>query len=95
MVEDALRGGLDRVAQDIGLGLFLAVARNLEALAKRAELAQACPTAGGLPLAAAARVFGAEPPAPVSNSPPPCISFTIESILAEVASSRIGKRSVR
>ena len=39
--------------------------------------------------------LGAEPPAPVSNSPPPFISGTIESIFALVPSSRIGNRSVR
>ena len=38
---------------------------------------------------------GAEPPAPVSNSPPPCIRGTIDSIFALVPSSRIGNRSVR
>jgi hypothetical protein len=39
--------------------------------------------------------LGAEPPAPVSKRPPPFISGTIDSILALVPSSRIGKRSVR
>ena len=39
--------------------------------------------------------LGAEPPAPVSNRPPPFISGTIESILALVPSSMIGNRSVR
>ncbi|MNT77174.1 hypothetical protein D3C72_2162570 [compost metagenome] len=39
--------------------------------------------------------FGAEPPAPVSYMPPPAISGTMESILAEVPSSMIGNRSVR
>ena len=47
--------------------------------------------AAGVPLV----YLGAEPPAPVSNRPPPCISGTIESILALVPSSRIGNRSVR
>ena len=37
----------------------------------------------------------AEPPAPVSNSPPPLINGTMDSILALVPSSRIGNRSVR
>ena len=32
---------------------------------------------------------------PVSNRPPPANNGTIESILAEVPSSKIGKRSVR
>ena len=40
-------------------------------------------------------VFGADPPAPVSNSPPPFIKGTIESIFALVPTSRIGNRSVR
>ena len=39
--------------------------------------------------------LGAEPPAPVSNNPPPASSGTIDSILAEVPSSMIGNRSVR
>ena len=39
--------------------------------------------------------LGAEPPAPVSNMPPPAMSGTTESILALVPSSMIGKRSVR
>ncbi|CSB16199.1 Uncharacterised protein [Vibrio cholerae] len=39
--------------------------------------------------------FGAEPPAPVSNKPPPFINGTIESIFAEVPSSRIGNKSVK
>jgi len=39
--------------------------------------------------------LGAEPPAPVSKSPPPFINGTIDSILALVPSSRIGKRSVK
>jgi len=37
----------------------------------------------------------AEPPAPVSNIPPPLISGTIESIFADVPSSSIGNISVR
>ncbi len=39
--------------------------------------------------------LGAEPPAPVSNKPPPFINGTIESILALVPNSKIGKRSVK
>ena len=39
--------------------------------------------------------LGALPPAPVSKSPPPFMSGTIDSIFALVPSSRIGKRSVR
>ena len=39
--------------------------------------------------------FGAEPPAPVSNMPPPAISGTTESIFALVPTSMIGNRSVR
>ncbi|SHV36489.1 Uncharacterised protein [Mycobacteroides abscessus subsp. abscessus] len=39
--------------------------------------------------------LGADPPAPVSYSPPPAINGTMESILALVPSSRIGNRSVR
>jgi hypothetical protein len=35
-------------------------------------------------------VFRADPPAPVSNKPPPCINGTMDNILAEVPSSRIG-----
>ena len=38
--------------------------------------------------------FGAEPPAPVSNKPPPAINGTIDSIFAEVPNSRMGNRSV-
>jgi hypothetical protein len=39
--------------------------------------------------------LGAEPPAPVSNRPPPFSSGTIESMRALVPISRMGKRSVR
>ena len=39
--------------------------------------------------------LGALPPAPVSKSPPPFISVTMESILALVPTSKMGKRSVR
>ena len=39
--------------------------------------------------------FGAEPPAPVSNKPPPFISGTIDSILADVPTSKIGNKSVK
>jgi hypothetical protein len=35
-------------------------------------------------------VFRTDPPAPVSNKPPPCINGTMDNILAEVPSSRIG-----
>src|SRR5699024_162056 len=38
--------------------------------------------------------LGAEPPAPVSNRPPPLMRGTMESIFALVPSSRIGNRSV-
>ena len=64
-----------------------------------------CPTAaagggggvGGGCLAVAAdffAVFGV-PPAPVSKRPPPARRGTMESILALVPSSMMGKRSVR
>ena len=39
--------------------------------------------------------LGADPPAPVSKSPPPASRGTMDSIFALVPSSRIGKRSVR
>ena len=39
--------------------------------------------------------FGAEPPAPVSNSPPPASRGTMESIFADVPSSMMGNKSVR
>lgn len=39
--------------------------------------------------------LGADPPAPVSNKHPPFKRGTIESILADVPNSRIGKRSVK
>lgn len=39
--------------------------------------------------------LGADPPAPVSNKTPPANKGTTESILAEVPSSMIGKRSVK
>jgi hypothetical protein len=40
-------------------------------------------------------VLGSRTPAPVSNSAPPAISGTMESIFALVPSSRMGNRSVR
>jgi hypothetical protein len=58
------------------------------------ELAEAVPAQVVLSLTSCWTCFGAEPPAPVSNKPPPFISGTIESIFAEVPSSRIGNRSV-
>ena len=42
------------------------------------------------PTEASAAALEAEPPAPVSNNPPPFMSGTIESIFAEVPTSRIG-----
>ena len=39
--------------------------------------------------------FGAEPPAPVSNKPPPFIKGTMDNILALVPTSRIGNKSVK
>ena len=39
--------------------------------------------------------LGAEPPAPVSNKPPPFIKGTIDNIFAEVPTSKIGNKSVR
>lgn len=39
--------------------------------------------------------LGADPPAPVSNKTPPFSKGTIDNILAEVPSSKIGKRSVK
>jgi hypothetical protein len=35
-------------------------------------------------------MFRADPPAPVSNKPPPFINGTIDNIFADVPSSRIG-----
>ncbi len=39
--------------------------------------------------------FGAEPPAPVSNNPPPFINGTIDNIFADVPTSKIGNKSVK
>src|SRR5690606_28707335 len=39
--------------------------------------------------------LGAEPPAPVSNKPPPFINGTIDNIFADVPNSKIGNKSVK
>src|SRR5690606_19827561 len=39
--------------------------------------------------------FGADPPAPASNNPPPFINGTIDNIFADVPTSKIGNNSVK
>src|SRR5699024_10050038 len=72
-------GGAGEAAQRLGQGQELA-----EELQRRSASSTSCWTC-----------LGAEPPAPVSNRPPPFISGTTDSILALVPSSMIGNRSVR
>ena len=86
-------GGVERVRQDLGPPLPVA-RRVLETHGQRQELPEADPSAGGPP-SNCWTCLGADPPAPVSNSPPPLINGTTDSILALVPTSRIGNRSVR
>ena len=90
-VEEHAGGVVERVGEDLGLGD--ASRPVAERLAEREELAEGVPAQIVL-LENCWTCFGAEPPAPVSKRPPPFMSGTMESILAEVPSSRIGNRSV-
>src|SRR5699024_7301053 len=87
----ALSKALDRV-KAAGLSYFLAKC------SKETESAKNSPKESQrkwFSLTNCCTCLGADPPAPVSNKPPPFIKGTIESILALVPNSKIGNRSVR
>jgi hypothetical protein len=94
VLEELAVGGVEGVGEDLGLGVLLRDGEVLEGRGEGEELAEAVPAEVVL-LQELLDVLGAEPPAPVSKRPPPFISGTMESILALVPTSRIGKRSVR
>ena len=85
---------VQRVARTFARGLSVLSARNSSDTAS-ARNSPSESQRRWFSLTSCCTCLGAEPPAPVSNSPPPCISGTIESIFALVPSSRIGNRSVR
>lgn len=94
IVEHTLRRRFHAFAEDARLLVVPRIGEELQAFRQRAELAKAVP-AQVVFFDQLLHVLRGRAPAPVSNRPPPFISFTMESILAEVPSSRIGKRSVR
>ena len=94
LVEHRAGGAVEGVGEQLRGGVVGLLREELERRRQREELTERVPAEVVL-LHELLHVLGAEPPAPVSNSPPPFISGTIESILALVPSSMIGKRSVR
>jgi hypothetical protein len=94
VLEELAGGGVEGVGEDLGPACLKVIAEVLERGGEGEELAEAVPAEVVL-LVNCWTCFGAEPPAPVSKRPPPFMRGTMESILALVPTSRMGKRSVR
>ena len=94
LLEHAADRAVERVGEQLRPRVAFLLGEQLERRTEREELAERVPAQMVL-LQELLDVLGGRTPAPVSNSPPPCISGTIESIFALVPSSRIGNRSVR
>ena len=82
VLEERAGRGIQRVGQHLRLDVAGEVREVLERGGEREELAERVPAQVVLARRAAARASGADPPAPVSNRPPPASSGTIESIFA-------------
>src|SRR5580704_16686970 len=93
-LEDLADGGVERLGENLSLGVVVGLRQMFERRAERQKFAERIPAQIALFLNCCT-CLGAEPPAPVSKRPPPASSGTIDSILAEVPSSMIGNRSVR